>query len=63
MNGGLTNQKPSPPNQVVFMAAVKRQSAQPQATNGELLVRPTFTGTLRDLSDVNSSPSVGDVLV
>lgn len=63
VDGGLTNQKPSIPNQIVFVAAVKRASSSPQSTNGELLIRPTFSGSIRDLSDVNGNPSVGDILI
>lgn len=59
--GGLTNVEPQAPIPAIPLAVV----VSPHATNGTLLVRPTFPQSLKELTDVNGTPvdTNGQILV
>lgn len=61
--GALTNVAPVAPLNRVTMCVVVNQSNSPTATNGTLLVRPTYSSNLADdESVVITDPQVGDIL-
>jgi hypothetical protein len=62
--GTLTNAAPVAPLNRITMCVVVNQSNTPTATNGTLLVRPTYSSNLADdESVVITDPQVGDILV